>query len=433
MRRVIVSLLNRSSSRRNNARVVCDSCAIIDHYQVHATCIAENTLPTPHSTSSFTSLTPPFLPTNAFAASYSTTTTAPPPPPPTPPLITEVSDQESFISVLQLSNTIPVILDAHAQWCAPCKQLDPELKKQVTALQGKIALAKLDIDNPTLAPLVQNLQISSVPTLFILFGGRVIDVKQGALSPTELSQWITKAIQLSESVAQAAGAKVTTNVPDDGMVEDPPTTVEQAFVTLRSTVPREEIQIETIAPKLAAVMNGNLNGNENNVEPSATLKAEAIAGLALCAVVDGDVATATGLLSDAKKIAEEALRAPSEGGVRAMQQVEAVEASLSLLEESKREGIGGGGGDGDGAMLQQQIASSGTKKDLEALRKIALALFGANRVEEAIDVALQIVKIDREWGDQAGKGLVVKMATAAGPDSEIGKSARRRLSNMWFI
>ena len=303
----------------------------------------------------------------------------------------------------------------------------------MTALQGKIALAKLDIDNPTLAPLVQNLQISSVPTLFILFGGRVIDVKQGALSPTELSQWITKAIQLSESVAQAAGAKVTTNVPDDGMVEDPPTTVEQAFVTLRSTVPREEIQIETIAPKLAAVMNGNLNGNENNVEPSATLKAEAIAGLALCAVVDGDVATATGLLSDAKKIAEEALRAPSEGGVRAMQQVEAVEASLSLLEESKREGIGGGGGDGDGAMLQQQIASSGTKKDLEALRKIALALFGANRVEEAIDVALQIVKIDREWGDQAGKGLVVKMATAAGPDSEIGKSARRRLSNMWFI
>ena len=162
-------------------------------------------------------------------------TAAPSPPsPPIPTDVIEINSPQTFNSAVALSNSIPVILQAHAQWCAPCKKLAPVLAQQVAAQSGKIALASMDIDVPALAPLVQQLQITSVPTLIMLYGGRAVDIKQGAPPPAELQKWILKSIELAEAVAGAAGAPRDGNAQPDGPVADPKTLVKDGFIAARS-------------------------------------------------------------------------------------------------------------------------------------------------------------------------------------------------------
>lgn len=323
--------------------------------------------------------------------------------------ILEVTNAETFNSAVALSNTIPVILDAYAQWCGPCKQLDPVLKKTVAEQGGKIALAKMDIDTPALAPLVQQLQINSVPTLILLFGGRAVGIKQGAPPPAELKKWIAEAIDLAEAVSGAAGTKSQ----PEAEVADPKTLVQEGFDAARSP----GAAIEKIAPKFASAM--------QSPAADAVTKAEATAGLALCAVLDGDFPTAKELIANAKAAAEQAQQA-APGTI--FNEVEAVDAYLGLAEE-------------EAAVLESdsrniedlQAAVDKEKKDLDALHALVLRLVTAGRLEEAGNAALQLVRRDREWKEQAGKQLVLKIADAMGGDSEAGKAVRRRLSNIWFI
>ena len=361
----------------------------------------------------------PFSLPGALIRGLSTSTPSSPSPPSSP--ILEITNAQSFNAAVALSNTVPVILDAYAQWCGPCKQLDPVLKQQIAAQNGKIALAKLDIDVPAVAPLVEQLKIASVPTLILLFGGRAVDIKQGAPSPPELKEWIKKAIELAEAVKNAAGAKqegledAASDESSAAAAMDPKILIEQAFSEARS--PQGRSSVEKIAPKFAAAM--------NNSTADAATKAEATAGLALCAVLDGDVATAKELLSNAKAAFEQ-VQQQALPGETFITEIPAVEASLSLVEDlsnnTEPRSI---------QELQQAIESN--KKDLEAMYALGLKLFEAGNMEEAVDTALLLVRRDREWQEQAGKKLVLKIADALGNKNEIGKAARRRLSNIWFI
>jgi thioredoxin-like negative regulator of GroEL len=275
-----LSSLTRSGLRK--------SAKIIDHHLQHS-------IPIDLPSSSRLSTTTPSPPTHTSSPTHTS--------PPTSFL--EITDAQSFNSVVSLSNTgIPVILQASAAWCGPCKQLEPVLKQQITAQNGKIALAKLDIDLPAVAPLVQQLQITSVPTLILLLGGRAVDIKQGAPSPPELKEWITKAIELAEAVKKAAVGGETEqqgeeNI-DDGVsappAKDPKLLIEEAFSEARS--PEGRASIEKLAPKFAAAL--------NHPTADVVIKAEATAGLALCAILDGDLSTAKELLSNAKAAANQA-------------------------------------------------------------------------------------------------------------------------------
>ncbi len=106
-------------------------------------------------------------------------------------MATVTVDTNSFqADVLQASE--PVVVDFWAEWCGPCKMIAPALEEISAELDGKIKVAKLNIDeNPEIAA---QYGVRSIPTLMMFKNGEVADVKVGAAPKTALSAWIGGAV-----------------------------------------------------------------------------------------------------------------------------------------------------------------------------------------------------------------------------------------------
>ena len=94
---------------------------------------------------------------------------------------------DSFQNEVLESNE-PVLVDYWAEWCGPCKMIAPILTEIATEYQGKVKVAKLNIDeNPQTPP---KYGIRGIPTLMLFKDGNVEATKVGALSKSQLTAFI---------------------------------------------------------------------------------------------------------------------------------------------------------------------------------------------------------------------------------------------------
>ncbi len=97
-----------------------------------------------------------------------------------------VSDDSFDTDVLKAEGA--VLVDFWAEWCGPCKMISPALEEIAKELNGRVTIAKVNIDDNPLTP--QKYGVRGIPTLMLFRDGQVAATKVGALAKNQLQEWV---------------------------------------------------------------------------------------------------------------------------------------------------------------------------------------------------------------------------------------------------
>lgn len=104
--------------------------------------------------------------------------------------MSDVTDATFGVAVMERSMSVPVVVDLWASWCEPCKTLGPILEKVIGETSGKVELAKVDVDaNPDIA---RAFGVQSIPAVFAIADGKIVDTFVGALPEPAVRDFIEK-------------------------------------------------------------------------------------------------------------------------------------------------------------------------------------------------------------------------------------------------
>ncbi len=286
------------------------------------------------------------------------------------------SDTAGFADdVIRASMEVPVLVDFWAPWCGPCKQLGPLLEKVVTAAAGKVKLVKVNVDENQ--PIAQQLRIQSIPAVFAFQNGQPVDGFVGALPES----------QIRDFVERLAGGAIG------------PTPVEAALAAGQEALDGDD------AVAAAEAFGAVLEADPEN--------AAALAGLVRCHLQQDRIDEARAVLD----------RLPAQPGEPA--EVAGARAALALAEEAAA-----AADSGETAELRQRLEAD--PKDHDARFELATALNAVGQREAAADALLEIVRLDRNWDDQAARKQLLKLFDAWGATDPLTVETRRRLSSILF-
>jgi putative thioredoxin len=104
--------------------------------------------------------------------------------------VTDVTDATFATAVIERSMTVPVVVDLWADWCGPCKTLGPIIEKVIDETNGAVELAKVDVDaNPQVS---QAFGVQSIPAVFAISQGKIVDTFVGALPESAVRDFVEK-------------------------------------------------------------------------------------------------------------------------------------------------------------------------------------------------------------------------------------------------
>jgi putative thioredoxin len=292
----------------------------------------------------------------------------------TPPAdLIKDSDTKRFMAdVIEESRKQPVIVDFWAPWCGPCKQLGPTIEKVVRNANGKVKLVKINVDENQ--QLAGQMRVQSIPAVFAFVDGQPVDGFMGALPESQIKQFVDRLGSQGGLAAEIAAA------------------VEEAKAALA------EKQYGVAARIFAQVLQADRE------------HAGAIAGLARCQIEAGELEKAKATL---------ALVPPGKANDP---DVASAKAALELkLHPPDTSQIG---------KLEERIAER--PDDHQVRYDLAMALHGAGARHAALDHLLHIVRLKRDWNEEAARKQLVQFFEAWGPKDELTLLGRRKLSSILF-
>ncbi|KND39612.1 tetratricopeptide repeat protein [Streptomyces acidiscabies] len=111
-------------------------------------------------------------------------------------LVIDVDEAGFESQVIQRSAEVAVVIDFWAEWCQPCKQLSPVLERLAVEYDGRILLAKIDVDANQM--LMQQFGIQGIPAVFAVVAGQALPLFQGAAPEAQIRQTLDQLVQVAE-------------------------------------------------------------------------------------------------------------------------------------------------------------------------------------------------------------------------------------------
>ena len=284
--------------------------------------------------------------------------------------VIEINQDQFVEQVIEKSKTTPVVVDFWAPWCGPCKQLTPILENLVNKKNGKVILAKINVDENQ--GIAGQLNIQSIPTVYGFVDGKPIDAFQGAQPESKIEIMINKLIDA------APGNEV-------------PKLLEEADNLFKDQKFQEAQQIyETLV--------GMDPGNP-----------KVISGLLKCLVQ-------LKKYDDAKEMMESL-----DDETLNNEEIVKINKLLSNI-----------GDDGEGELEELKSVVNNEPNNKEKRFELAEKYLSSNKIELGFNELLKIYEQDSRWNDEAAKKKLLEFFDMLGFTDPNVISARKQLSTLMF-